>query len=92
MQGEFFRFVEINLGDNYNRGAGALKGEANTGTCSAFAPEEGRRVNTYGFGDSDITGTCKMEFQGGFYKAKRVGRSKRGMSCAFLVGMVPWRS
>jgi hypothetical protein len=47
VQGEFFRFVEINLGDNYHRGAGAMKRGVNAGTCSSFAPEKGRRVNTY---------------------------------------------
>ena len=47
LQDEFFRFIEINLGNNYHGGAGALKRSVNPGTCSAFAPEEGRRVNTY---------------------------------------------
>jgi hypothetical protein len=47
LQGEFFRFMEINLGSSYHGVAGALKGEANTGTCSAFATEESRMVNTY---------------------------------------------
>ena len=47
LQGKFFRFVEINLRDNYHRGAGALKRRVNTGTCNVFAPEECRRDNTY---------------------------------------------
>ena len=67
-----------------------MKTGVNTGTC-AFAPEEGRRVNTYGFGDSDITGTCKMGFEEGPTRQRGWGKLKRGTSCVFLVGSVPWR-
>ena len=39
-----------------------MKRGVNTGTCSAFAPEEGRRFNTYSFGVGDVMDTCKMGF------------------------------
>ena len=43
LQGEFFRFREINLGNNYHGGAGALKrgGGANTGSLSTRGEWEG---------------------------------------------------
>jgi len=34
-----------------------MKRGVNIGICSAFAQEEGRRVNTYRFGDGDVTDT-----------------------------------
>ena len=50
--------LERNLGDNYYRGAEALKRGVNTGTCSALATEEYRRVNNTDL----VMETCKMGF------------------------------
>jgi hypothetical protein len=47
LQGYFFGFLEINLGNDYHRGVGTLKSCINTETCSAFVPEESRKVNIY---------------------------------------------
>ena len=46
LQGEFFRFREINLGNNYHGGAGAWKRGGGL-IQEALAPEESGKVNIY---------------------------------------------
>jgi hypothetical protein len=49
LQGEFFRFIEINLGNDHYGNAESFKRGFNTGTDNIIAPEKVGRgdVNTY---------------------------------------------